>query len=181
MNTGKSIIGLLSFGSNRGSRVAGAKVYIESLNDSEKIAFQKTGESGKVTVAHLDKGIYKLVIELPPQTGKLEAKGLLPDDIQVGYHNEKKLLLFQIKSGYFSIRFSKISNLTNNNITLMFEPDDTFRVNRITFGKLEVTNKYGAVTLEVSAHSAKRFARLTSKYKEDVAMTVIRKSPADYT
>lgn len=175
MSKNSSIIGLLTFGSPRSKHVAGAHVIIEEIADQDRIAFQKTGESGKVSIAHLDKGIYKLFIELPQQAGKMEVKETLPDAVQVGYHSEKKLLLFQNSSGYFSIRFTKISNLLNNNLTPMFEPDLNFRNNRILIGKLEVIHKFGSIALEISAHTQRKFIKLTNKYNEDAGMSVIRK------
>ncbi|HZH73075.1 MAG TPA: hypothetical protein VFD91_11330 [Mariniphaga sp.] len=176
MSKNRSIIGLLTFGIPRSNHVASAQVILEAIADQERIAFQKTGESGKVTFAHLDKGIYKLVIELPQQAGKMEVKETLPDAVQVGYHSGKKLLLFQNSSGYFSIRFTKISNLLNNNLTPMYEPDLNFRNNRILIGKLEVIHKFGSIALEISAHTQRKFIKLAKKYKEDAEMSVIHKS-----
>lgn len=175
MRKNGSIIGLLTFGSPRSSRVRGAQIFLEAIADHEKLAFQKTGESGKATIAHLDKGIYALYLALPQQAGKMEAKEIMPDDVQVGYHSEKKLLLFQNASGYFSVRFTKLSNLLNSNMTPMYEPDENFRSNRILIGKLEVIHKYGALTLEVTAHTQRKFMKLTNKYKDDIEMSVIKK------
>ena len=176
MELKNSIIGLLSFGGGRGERISGAQVILEAASGQERIAYQKTGDSGKVTFAHLDKGVYRILLDVPRQTGKLEVKEAWLGDMQVGYHRDKKLFLFQEASGYFSVRFSKLEYLANSNITPMFEPEENYPNNLVLIGKLEVVHKYGSLTLELAAHTQRKFQKLTDKYKDDAAMSVIRKS-----
>lgn len=174
---GKSIVAsIIPFMGNRGEKVSGARVFLETGTNSKKIAFQRTGESGKITFAHLDKGVYKILLDIPRQTGKLEAKEAWYGDFQVGYHSEKKLFLFQEDSGYFSIRFSKLSNLANTNITPMYELEESQRKGRILIGKIEVIHKFGSFTMELTAHSKQKFEKLTIKYKDDAGMSVISNS-----
>lgn len=174
---GKSIIAsVLPFGGSRGERVSGARVYLVTGTDLKRIAFQKTGESGKVTFAHLDKGIYRILLDIPGQTGKLEAKEAWYGDFQVGYHSKKKLFLFQEQTGYFAVRFSKLENLADSNITPMYELEESRRKGRIMIGKIEIVHKFGGFTMELSAYSQKKFQKLTTKYKDDAGMSVITKS-----
>lgn len=171
---GKSIVASINpFRGNRGEKVSGARVFLETASNSKRIAFQRTGESGKVTFSHLDKGVYKILLDIPRQTGKLEAKEAWYGDFQVGYHSEKKLFLFQEENGYFSIRFSKIENLANANVTPMYELEESLRRGRILIGKIEVVHKYGSFTMELSAHAQKNFEKLANKYKDDAGMSVI--------
>lgn len=173
----KNIIsGMLLFGGKPGSKVPGAIVYLDTGTDHEPVAFQRTGESGKVTFAHLDKGVYRILLDIPQQKGKLEAKEAWMGDIKVGYHSEKKLYLFQEEAGFFSVRYSKLHNLANKNITPMYEVDNIWQKSRIVIGKLEVEHKYGSVTLQLAAHTQIKFHKLTDKYKTDAGMSVIRKS-----
>ncbi len=167
---------MMLFGSSKGSSVEGAGIYLETGTEQKLVAFQKTGESGKATFAYLDKGVYRILLDIPRQTGKLEVKEVWSGDIQVGYHSEKKWYMFQELSGYFLVRFTRLSNLANSNITPMYELDENQRRGRIIIGKLEVEKKFGSLTLELLAHTQKKFFKLTDKYKNDAGMSVIRKS-----
>ena len=174
---GNSIItSILPFGGSRGERVSDARVYLESGSGHKRIAFQRTGESGKITFAHLDKGMYRILLDIPRQTGKLEARETWYGDIQVGYHSKKKIFLFQDATGYFSVRFTKLDNLADSNITPMYELEECRKKGRVMIGKIEVVHKSGGFTMELSAHSHQKFLKLTSKYKDDAGMSVITKS-----
>jgi hypothetical protein len=164
------------FSGNKGNRVEGAGVYLEKGNTGQLAAYQFTGESGKVTFSHLDKGVYNIIFDIPRQTGKLEVKETWKGEMQVGYHNEKKLYLFREATGYFSIRFSGLKNLANDNITPMYEMIQTQRINGMIAGKIEVVHKSGSLTMELAAYSLKNFHKLIEKYKNDAGMSVIRKS-----
>ena len=171
-----NIIMLALFGGNRGVRVAGAGIYLERGSGGQIVAYQITGESGKVSFTHLDKGLYTIMLEIPRQTGKLEVREAWQGDMQVGYHREKKLYFFREVTGYFSIRFSGLKYLLNENITPMYEMVHNQRINGITVGKIEVVHNKGAIALELSAYSLKNFNKLVEKYKNDAGMSVIRKS-----
>jgi hypothetical protein len=168
------LFGLL--GSSRGEPVSEAGVYLETEPECNLVAFQETGESGSVTFAHLDKGVYKIYIDIPRQTGKLEVKEtIMEDNLQVGYHSEKKLYFFHELQGYFTVRFSGLSKLANSNITPMHELETNKGKARIVIGKLEVDQKYGSLTLKLAAHTQKKFHKLIDKYANDAGMAVIRK------
>jgi hypothetical protein len=170
----KNIIsGILPFRGNRGSKVTGAGIFLETGTGKKRIAFQRTGESGKVTFAHLDKGIYRILLRIPPQAGKFAAQEYNPGDIQVSYHSEKKMILFRDTAGYFSIRFSKIKNLSDAGITPMYELMEDRREIRILTGKMEVAHKYGSLTLELAAHTQQKFQKITNRYKDDAGVSVI--------
>ncbi len=169
-------VGFTLFGSSKGEHVSGAGIYLETGTDQELVVFQKTGGSGKVTLAHLDKGTYNILLDTPRQKGKLEVKDEWIGDMQVGYHSDKSLFLFQEATGYFSVKFTKLHNLANSNITPMYERDNRQHISRILIGKLEVDRKYGSLTLELNALSQKQFIKLTDKYQNDTGMSIIRKS-----
>jgi len=169
------ITGILPFKGNRGSAVTGAVIFLETGTGKKRIAFQRTGESGKVTFAHLDKGIYRILLRIPPQAGKLAAHEYNAGDVQVSYHSEKKMLLFRNAAGNFSIRFSKIRNLSDTVITPMYELVEDRRETHILTGKMEVAHKYGSVTLALAAHTQQKFQKITSRYKDDAGVSVITK------
>ncbi|MFW6290284.1 MAG: hypothetical protein ACOC0R_04885 [Mariniphaga sp.] len=176
MENKNTIIVLALFGGNKGERVSGAGVYLEKAGNQQLVAYQETGDSGKVTFSHLDKGIYTIILDIPQQTGKLEVKEPWKGEMQVGYHSEKKMYLFREVTGYFSIRFSNFKHITNENITPMYEVIQSRRINGMVVGKIEVAHKTGSLTLELAAYSFRNFNKLVEKYKYDAAMSVIRKS-----
>ena len=171
-----SIIAMLFFGGNRGTKVQGANVYLESGANHQPVAFQQTGESGKITFAHLDKGVYRILLDIPPQKGKLAAMEPWQGEIKVGYHSEKKMYLVQEDTGFFSVRYKNLNNLANKNVTPMYEVVTSLRESRVVIGKFEVDQKFGSISLTLAAHSQNKFHKLTEKYKNEAGMSVIRKS-----
>jgi len=163
-----------------GEPVQDAIVYLETEKGNVPLAFQITGKAGGVTFAHLDKGVYKLVVALPQQKDSLARE---PDDIQedfqVAYHSGKKIFFIQEPQGLFTLRFSNIKNTIDSNITPMHElaREDN---SRIVIGKFEVESKFGKVTMKISALKAKTFQKQVEKYKHDAEMSVIR-SPQSVT
>jgi hypothetical protein len=127
-----------------------------------------------VTFAHIDKGIYRILLKIPRQAGKLLVHEDKPGDIQVSYHSEKKILLFREASGYFSVRFSNIRNLSDSGITPMCELVEGRQKIRILTGKFEVAHNYGNITLELAAHTQKKFQKISNKYKDDAGVSVIK-------
>jgi hypothetical protein len=171
----KNIIsGILPFRGKRGVAVTGAGVYLETGTGKIRIAFQRTGESGKVTFAHLDKGIYRILLKVPPQVGKLAVQEYNSGDFQVSYHSEKKMLLFRDAAGYFSIRFSNMKKLSDAGITPMYEMVEDRGKIQILTGKLEVVHNYGSISLELAAHTQQKFQKITTRYKDDAGVSVIK-------
>ena len=160
-----------------GKPVSNAKIYLETEPGRKTVAFQQTGEAGRVTFAHLNKGVYKIVLEIPFQSGKRtekEEKG--EGDLQVGYHSKKQLYFFQQPQGYFTVKFSDLKHLNHSNITPMFELEKTINVERVVIGKLEVTSNCGRLSMFLSAHTQRKYLKQVQKYKEDSEMAVIRNS-----
>ena len=162
------------FKKHPGEPVKDAVVYLETEKGNVPLAFQITGKAGAVTFAHLDKGVYKIVVSLPDQKSNLARK---PDDIQedfqVAYNSTKKIFFIQEPQGLFTIRFSDDENLADSNITPMHELSEQDK-HRIVIGKFEVDGKFGKITLQISALKAKTFQKQVAKYKHHAGMSVIR-------
>jgi hypothetical protein len=157
-----------------GKPVQNAIIYIEPEESDIPVAFQKTGKAGGATFAHLDKGMYRIIMALPPQKGKLANESEdLPDDLHVGYHKDKNIYFVREPGGFFTIRFSNLKNLYDDNITPLYETDKNDPA-RLVVGKFEVDGKYGSVTMKVSALTEKSFEKLIERYAEDVKMVIIR-------
>lgn len=157
-----------------GNPVQNAIIYIEPEKSDIPVAFQKTGKAGGATFAHLNKGMYRIIMALPPQKGKRANESEdLPDDLQVGYHKDKKIYFVREPGGFFTIRFSNLKNLYDDNITPLYETDKN-DPGRLVAGKFEVDGKFGSITMKVSALTESSFENLIEKYTEDVKMVIIR-------
>lgn len=158
-----------------GHRVPGVSIYLETEPEKKLTAFQQTGESGGVTFGHLDKGIYKIYLSLPQmkEKPKVTEKPEEPD-LQVGYHSKKKRYFFQESHGYFTVEYSDVGNLNDSNITPMYEWEQAEMNPRLLIAKIEVTGKYGQVTMKIASHSFKKFQKRINKYRQDAEMTVIK-------
>lgn len=157
-----------------GEPIKEAVVYLETEKGNVPLAFQITGKAGGVTFAHLDKGVYKIVVALPQQKDKLAREpNDIQDDFHVAYHSSKKVYFIQEPQGLFTIRFSETKNLAESGVTPMHELSRTDD-QRMVIGKFEVDGKAGAVTLKFAAMKAKYFQKRIEKYKHDAEMSIIR-------
>ena len=171
-NTDHFLFGI--FSSNPGTPVSGVHFYLETEPDKKLIAFQQTGESGSVTFAHTDKGVYKIYLEIPKQKESSEKKDAsVPAHFTVGYHSKKMLLFYQNPTGNYLLKFSEVEKLAENNITPMHETESAENNTRIALGKVEVTGKYGKISMKLSALSESSFQKQIKKYEHDAGMALI--------
>jgi hypothetical protein len=162
------------FSSKPGSPVAGAGVWLETEPGKNLIAFQRTGELGSVTFAYLDKGVYKIYLEIPVQKNSaVEQEVSAAANFQVGYHSKKMMLFFQNPSGNFMVKFSDAENLSEQNLTPMHETESSETNARVAICKFEVTGKSGKLSLRLSALSVNKFQKQLKKYEHDAGMALI--------
>jgi len=167
------------FNQKFGTPVRGVHVYLETEPGKKLVAFQGTGESGSVTFRHLDKGVYKIYTVLPQPEKNQEANvEPMEESFQVAYHSKKNIAFFNSPPGYYTVRYSDIENLNNSNITPMFEKEQNEINPRLAIAKLEVTGKYGSLTLKLASLSQKKFQKRIESYKQDADMAIIQNSPA---
>lgn len=159
-----------------GKPVKDAQIYIETVKNSEQIAFRKTGDNGSITFNELDKGKYNIIVVFPAQKGKLaHSRKKMNLNLKVGYHADKKMYFISENEGNFIITFSGIKKIDNSNISPMYEviknrKDDP----RIVIGKFEVDGKSGTFKMKIEALSDKNFKKSVEKYKDDTSMATIR-------
>ncbi len=177
MKTIKNTSGIALFGlfkSNPGSPVSGAQIYLETEPGKKLIAFQQTGDAGGATFSHLDKGVYKIFLEIPKQKDSLQDKSeSAAANFLVGYHSKKMILLFQNPLGNFLVKFTNVEKLAESNITPMHETEGTESNARIAICKLEVNGNYGKLAIKLSALSEKKFQKQIKKYEQDAEMALI--------
>jgi hypothetical protein len=161
-----------------GDPIQGVHVYLETEPGKKLVAFQETGGSGSVTFRHLDKGVYKIFAVLPQPEENQEANEKPQEEsLLVAYHSKKNIAFFNNPPGYYTVKYSDIENLNNSNITPMFEQEQNEINPRLAIAKVEVTGKYGSLTLKVASLSQKKFQKRIDHYKEDADMAIIQNNP----
>ncbi len=159
-----------------GEPVPGAEVFVEQEPDEEPIAFQQTGNSGTVTFGHLDKGIYRILITLPQQKGKL-ARGAdkFDESIKSGFNTKKQSYLFHEKEGFFTVDFVNLKKIKESKINPVYKVEKNRNGKRIVIATFKVDGKIGEVTLKIEALTSKEFSSKVKKAKHDTALALIRK------
>ena len=95
------------------------EVYLEK--GGQLIAFQATGEKGKVSFKHLDEGSYKLLLVFPQQEGKyMKEKPKHETVTKATYNPKNKTYYYQGTEGFFSIKFRDISRIRSENFSAVF-------------------------------------------------------------
>ncbi len=164
---------IIGFLFNTGEPVPGAEVYIEQENSDQPYAFLQTGQSGLATFDHLPAGVYRVMVVLPQQSGKLmRGRDRMNINLQVGFHGDKNDYYLQEPEGCFVISFSKLRRISG--ITPIYNQQTIDRSKRYSIGKFEVNRNDGRVSLKIHAFTPKRFQKKVEKAREDVSMSVIK-------
>ncbi|WP_321369428.1 hypothetical protein [uncultured Draconibacterium sp.] len=149
------------------------EVYLEK--GGQLIAFQATGEKGKVSFKHLDEGSYKLLLVFPQQEGKyIKEKPRHETMTKTTYNPKNKTYYYQGIEGFFSIKFRNLSRIKSENFSAIFreEQDGEDKFNAIAeFG---IHNAGGSVGVLVEAITAAQFKKAADKIGQDISTQSIR-------
>ncbi len=158
-----------------GQPVPGAEVYIEQTG-KEPIAYQQTGNNGKVAFSHLSPGHYTISVTVPEQSGKfLRGRKRAGCKLKAGYHRENKAYFLQAPEGFFIIQFSKLKKLDEKEISPVYNVRSKDGEKRILIGRFTVESRRGgSITVALEAEKPKRFIKKVEKVRHDPAMTAIR-------
>jgi len=168
------ILNMLVIIVHAGQPVPGAEVYIEQDNNEAPIAYQQTGDNGKVTFSHLSDGKYSIVIKLPEQSGKFIRKREKIDcKLKAGYNNEDNEYYLSEPEGFFVINFSKLRKL-DGDIKPVYDIRHQKGEKRIEISRFEVDGRRGSLTISIETEKPKKFQKLVEKVRHDAAMSVIR-------
>ncbi len=149
------------------------EVYLEK--GKQLIAFQATGEKGKVLFKHLDEGSYRLLLVFPQQEGKyLKEKPKHQTLTKATYNNRTKSYYYQGTEGYFEVKFFGISKIKSENFKAVFkeEREEEDKYNLIAeFG----AHKAGAsIGVSVKAITASQFKKAAERIGQDISTQSIR-------
>ncbi len=158
-----------------GQPVPGAEVYIEQTG-KKPIAYQQTGNNGKVTFSHLSPGHYNISVTLPEQSGKfLRGRERAGCKLKAGYHGEDKAYFLQEPEGLFIVQFSKLKKLGDKEIIPAYDVRSEDGEKRILIGRFTVDSRRGgSLTVALEAEKPKRFLQKVQKVRHDPSMAAIR-------
>ena len=145
-----------------------AEIYLEK--GTELIAYQQTGEKGKVSFNHLDAGSYRLLVIFPQQDGKyIKEKPKHRSLTKATYNSRNKTYYYQGKEGFFAIHFSGISNIKSENFQAVYkeERDEEDTDNLIILFGAHRNN--ASVKISVSAITAAQFQKASEKAGTDIS------------
>ncbi len=145
-----------------------AEIYLE--NGTGLIAYQQTGEKGKVSFGHLDAGSYRLLVIFPQQEGKyIKEKPKHRSLTKATYNPRNKTYYYQGKEGFFAIHFSGISNVKSENFQAVYkeERDEEETYNLIVqFG---AHRNNASIKISVAAITAAQFKKASEKAGTDIS------------
>lgn len=154
-----------------GKPAENAVVFIESQRANQKpIAHQITGESGKVAFKFLDEGKYRVLIDFPQQEGKwIEEKRRHYTITKTSYNIKNKTYYYKGDEGYFSVKFSGLRKINQEDFNLVFrerKQDENTLINLLDF----TTRKNGGrIQVKIKALTAKQFKRKTDKIEQNIS------------
>ena len=156
-------------------KVRDAKVYLEDISGTELIAFQKTGEEGKVAFKYLDAGKYRILIDFPQQRGKwVEEKSKHSTLTKASYNAKTKSYFYQGYEGFFMIEFEGIKNIESENFGVVFKEDKDEEEIRIVLVEFIAGKDNANITVSVKAITASQFKKYTDKAENDISMFSIQ-------
>ncbi len=166
------ILSLFLFNVFGGHPTQKAEIYLE--NGRQLIAFQVTGEKGKVQFSHLDAGSYRILVVFPQQEGKyIETKSKHQTMTKASYNPRKKTYYYQGNEGYFAVHFSGISNIKSENFNTVFKEDKDEDGTYNIIAEFGAHRKNAGIDLRVEALTAAQFKKATEK-ATDISTLSIR-------
>ena len=165
------VLGFISFFLRPGEPISSVEVFIEKEGNDSPIAFLQTGDNGKATFSNLPRGLYRIKVVLPQQSGKLmKNKNDINCQLMVGYHNDKKEYFLREDEGFFTVCYSNVRKVSNKSITPIYNLELEGRNKMVEIGKFEVSGNNGSFTMEVRAHKPKMFEKMVERIRDDVGI-----------
>ncbi len=169
------LLGIIPAFFKPGEPVPDVDIIIEQEGYSSPVAFQKTGDNGKATFSNLSRGVYRIKIILPQQSGKLiKGKNDIDCQLVAGYHNDKHEYYIRGDEGFFTVDYSKLKKVANKNITPVYNQGNDQPGKVIEVGKFEVTGNNGSISMEFNAQKPKTFEKMVSHIRDDAGMVTIK-------
>ncbi|WP_167616620.1 hypothetical protein [Maribellus sediminis] len=146
-------------------------VYLEK--GSQLIAYQITGEKGKVSFTHLDAGSYRISLLFPQQEGKyMDSKPKHRTMSKASYNAKKKTYYYQGNEGFFAIKFDGMSKIKSENFKAVFKEEkdenDTYKI-IVQFG---AHGNNASIDIAVEALTASQYKKTTDKASDISTLSI---------
>lgn len=148
------------------------EVFLEK--GAQLIAYQITGENGKVDFRYLDAGSYKLSVVFPQQAGKfIETKPNFQTLAKACYNSKNKTYYYQSNEGYFALKFSGISKIKSDNFRVVLREEEQAEKKFIVLAEFGAHGKNASLRVSVRAITAGRFQKSSEKADINISMLSI--------
>jgi hypothetical protein len=157
----------------KGEPVQDAHVILEKLRNRESVAWQKTGENGKVYIGHVADGDYRLIVALPQQDGKWTKTARRHRVLTKASFNEKKgIYYYQGEEGYFSIKFSKTKRIKDDDFNPVFREIREEGEYLYEIANFKVSRNNAGIALKINKLTAAQFKRSVEKTQDISTMSI---------
>jgi len=151
-----------------GKPTSKAEIYLEK--GAETIAYQSTGEKGRVIFHHLDAGSYQMLLTFPQQKGKfIKDKNKNRTLTKATYNPKNKTYYYQGEEGYFSIRFYGLSRIKSENFHAAFSEEREEEANYIAVAKFGAHRRNASIGVSIRAITAAQFQKVAEKAGSDLS------------
>lgn len=148
------------------------EIYIEK--GKQLIAYQITGDKGKVKFQYLDAGSYSVSVVFPQQEGKfIKEKPKHRTLTKANYNPKNKTYYYQGDEGYFAIKFSGLSKIKSENFRATFQEEKTDDKTYIVIAQIGAHGNNASLGISVRAITAAQFKKATEKGGNDISILSI--------
>lgn len=153
-----------------GKPVQDAVVILENIRNREPVAWQQTGENGKVTFQHLDAGSYRLLFDFPQLEGKwIKANRRNQVLTKSSYNPKNKTYYYQGEEGFFAVKFSQIRRIESENFNAVFQEIRMEERNEYVIARFQTFKNGARISLLVKKLTAAQFKRAVEKIDQDIS------------
>lgn len=155
---------------NTGKPLSNAKVYLQRGAGKEIVAYQQTGDQGKVTFQHLNAGSYQLLVEFPQQEGKyIREKPKHTTLTKATFNARTGIYYYQGLEGYFSVKISGLKKMKEENFKAVFREKETEEGVQILIAQFQSDRNGAHVSVLVNVLTAAQFKKATDKIGGDLS------------
>jgi hypothetical protein len=155
--------------------VSEARFFLEDTGIKKQLAFNETGEKGRMAFTYLTKSSYRLSVEFPQQEGKwIKEKKRHSTLTKASFNEKNNSYYYQGTEGYFVIKFKSQKRIDKENFRPVFKEIKEEDGNKITIAEFRTRKNGAGLELRVKAITAKQFKRATMKIKNDISTLSIQ-------
>lgn len=162
-----SILSLFS-----GKPAKNTEVYLEK--GRQLIAYQITGEKGKIDFQHLDPGSYRISVILPQQDGKyINGKPKHKTLTKAAYNPKNKTYYYQGREGFFALKFTGLSKIKSENFHAIFKEEQNEKKTFIVISEFGAHGKNASIGISIQAITPAQFKKASEKAANNISMLSI--------